>query len=326
MPNWKRVIVSGSDASLTSLFVLTSVTGSSFIGSFTGSLFGTASWATNFLTSSVTSASYAFTASSAVSAFTASSAISSSLSISSSYAYTASSAVSAFTASSAVSASYVLNAVSASYAFTASSAVSSSRSVTASFAFTASSADNFLVRQTLTASAALISGSGTQRLTVVGSGSAQPLFTVLGSQGELFSITDSLSGSLFSVNDISGLPIFEVFSDSTTLMGNYSAPMLITTFRTGSVSVGANTIYALPTASYDGVFVDYTIKSGSNARAGNFSAIWTGTAVNFMDNSTVDFGNTSGFVLGAQITGGNLVVTGSATTTGWTVKTIIRSI
>jgi hypothetical protein len=41
-------------------------------------------------------------------------------------------------------------------------------------------------------------------LTVQGSGSAQPIFTVQGSQGELFSITDSLSGSLFSVNDISG--------------------------------------------------------------------------------------------------------------------------
>ena len=191
---------------------------------------------------------------------------------------------------------------------------------------TASSADNFIVRQSLTASAALISGSGTQRVTIVGSGSAQPIFTVLGSQGELFSITDSLSGSLFSVNDISGLPIMEVFSDSTTLMGSYSAPMLITTYKTGSVSVGANIIYSLPTASYDAVFLEYSIKSGSNARAGNFAAIWSGSAVNFMDNSTVDFGNTAGFVIGAQITGGNMVVTGSATTTGWTVKTIIRSI
>jgi hypothetical protein len=47
-----------------------------------------------------------------------------------------------------------------------------------------------------------VSGS---TLSVYGSGSAQPVFTVQGSQGELFSITDSLSGSLFSVNDISGL-------------------------------------------------------------------------------------------------------------------------
>ena len=43
MPNWKKVIVSGSDASLNSLSVTTNVQASSF----TGSLFGTASWAIN---------------------------------------------------------------------------------------------------------------------------------------------------------------------------------------------------------------------------------------------------------------------------------------
>jgi hypothetical protein len=182
------------------------------------------------------------------------------------------------------------------------------------------------VRQSITASTALISGSGTQRLVVVGSGSTQPIVTVLGSQGELFSITDSLSGSLFSVNDISGLPILEVFSDSTILMGNYLAPSLNTTFRTGSIPAGVNTIYSFPTTSYDAVFLDYSIKSGSNARAGHFTATWLGITSSFMDNSTLDIGNTTGFVFGAKVIGANLVVTGSATTAGWTVKTIIRSI
>ncbi len=57
MPNWKRVIVSGSDASLNSLQVLTSVSASVFTGSFTGSLFGTASWARNSISSSFSSTS-----------------------------------------------------------------------------------------------------------------------------------------------------------------------------------------------------------------------------------------------------------------------------
>ena len=48
MPNWKKVIVSGSDASLTSLSVTNNVTAQSF----TGSLLGTASYATNALTAS----------------------------------------------------------------------------------------------------------------------------------------------------------------------------------------------------------------------------------------------------------------------------------
>jgi len=61
MPNWKKVITSGSDASLSSLFVTNAVTSSIVSASqFTGSLFGTASWATNSLT-----ASTALTASSA---------------------------------------------------------------------------------------------------------------------------------------------------------------------------------------------------------------------------------------------------------------------
>lgn len=60
MPNWKKVVVSGSDA------VLNSVT-ASFTGSLTGSLFGTASFATSasqaISSSRATSASFASTAS-----------------------------------------------------------------------------------------------------------------------------------------------------------------------------------------------------------------------------------------------------------------------
>jgi hypothetical protein len=52
MPNWKKVLVSGSDASLNSLYVNTSVTASIFSGSFSGSLFGTSSWSRNSLTAS----------------------------------------------------------------------------------------------------------------------------------------------------------------------------------------------------------------------------------------------------------------------------------
>ena len=49
------------------------------------------------------------------------------------------------------------------------------------------------------------------------------VFTIEGGFGTLFSVTDELSGSLFSVNDISGIPIFEVFSDDTVKIGTYNA-------------------------------------------------------------------------------------------------------
>ena len=54
------------------------------------------------------------------------------------------------------------------------------------------------------------SASGTT-LSVEGSGSN--VFEVIGSEGTLFAIDDSLSGSLFVVTNKSGIPRFEVFSD-----------------------------------------------------------------------------------------------------------------
>jgi hypothetical protein len=79
MPNWKKVIVSGSNASLNSLIVDNGIT---------GSLFGTASFAVS--ASQATSASYAFQATSASYAISASQAISSSYTLSASYAATSS--------------------------------------------------------------------------------------------------------------------------------------------------------------------------------------------------------------------------------------------
>jgi hypothetical protein len=161
---------------------------------------------------------------------------------------------------------------------------------------------------------------------IIGSGSSRPLFTVQGSQGELFSVTDSLSGSLFSVNDISGLPIMEVFSDGTTLMGNYLDPMLTTTAKNVLTNSGSFTIYSLPTASYDTAFFDYSVRSGSNARAGQIMAIQSGSSVNFTEVTSSAFGTTTGLSLGVFVSGSNMVLTGSAATSAWTIKTIIRSI
>jgi len=42
------------------------------------------------------------------------------------------------------------------------------------------------------------------------------VFDVQGTQGQLFSVTDDLSGSIFAVADISGVPIFDVNSDGTS--------------------------------------------------------------------------------------------------------------
>jgi hypothetical protein len=174
-----------------------------------------------------------------------------------------------------------------------------------------------------------ISGSGQNILTVIGSGNSttSPLFTVQGSSGELFSVTDSLTGSLFSVNNISGLPILEVFSNDTTLMGSYLAPSLNTTVRT-SLTAGTNSVYSIPTSAYTGAFFDYTlISTGSTgARAGTIMSIWSGSTTQYTDVSTNDIGTTTGVTFSVAVSGSNAVLSSSATTAGWTLKTIVRGI
>jgi hypothetical protein len=177
----------------------------------------------------------------------------------------------------------------------------------------------------LTGTSAFLSGSAQNVLTVVGSGTTSPIFTVQGSSGELFSVNDSLIGSLFSVNNISGLPILEVFDDDTILMGSYVSPSLNTTKRL-TLSAGTNTVYSIPTSAYTGMFVDYTLTSSVGVRAGNVMSIWSGSTAEYTDVSTNDIGTTTGVTFSVAISGNNAVITSSATTSNWTLKTIIRGI
>ena len=71
-----------------------------------------------------------------------------------------------------------------------------------------------------------IGGTGSSaKLSVYRSGGT--VFEVLGDQGQLFSITDDLSGTLFSVNDISGLSILSVDADDRIVMGTFGSNGLV---------------------------------------------------------------------------------------------------
>lgn len=65
--------------------------------------------------------------------------------------------------------------------------------------------------------------TGTIKLEVLADGT----ISWAGANGSLFSIADSMTGSLMSVNDASGLPILEVFDTDKVVMGQYNQNTLV---------------------------------------------------------------------------------------------------
>ena len=208
--------------------------------------------------------------------------------------------------------------------------LTSSYAITASYALNGGSGGSgfpFSGSAVITGSL-LVSSSDNQQLIIEGSGSSNPILTVNGSLGELFSVTDSLSGSLFSVNDISGTQILEVFSDDTVTIGNFAAPVLHTSVTVNADS-GNTIIYdGIPTSSYNSAFFEYTAKSASNARSGKITSVWIPGTTNITSSETTspDIGNTSGFRFTVILSDANAVLTGSATTNNWVIKTSVRAI
>ena len=74
----------------------------------------------------------------------------------------------------------------------------------------------------------------------VGIGTSTPnaKLDVQGTQGQLFSVTDDLSGSIFAVADISGVPILDVNSDGTIQFSDLGAGTLVTD-ASGNISVSS---------------------------------------------------------------------------------------
>lgn len=169
----------------------------------------------------------------------------------------------------------------------------------------------------------VVSGSS-KPLEIIGSGST--VFSVVGSLGELFAIDDQLSGSLLVVNDISGLPQFEVFSDGRTLIGAEPRSLYTTATINATTAATSESIYSLSTSSYDGVFFDYTVTSASNARAGNIMSIWNGGNLVYTENTTTDIGSTVGVTFNVEISQSQAQLISVTDTAGWKIKTTIRSI
>lgn len=129
--------------------------------------------------------------------------------------------------------------------------------------------------------------------------SGSTMVDVQGSVGQLFTVQDALSGSLLSVRDISGIPIFEVFSDDTVNIGTYGAEGLVVNGNRSDIRT-----YSLTTGSLGNVTTTQTVDL---TNANYFTATSTGATTWTFSNATG--GRAVGFVLE--------IVSGGAYTQTW---------
>jgi hypothetical protein len=64
------------------------------------------------------------------------------------------------------------------------------------------------------------------------------LLSVDGYAGRLLSVVDNLSGSIFSVNTIAGLPVIEAFSNNIVTLGKYNAADLVVSASKVGIGTG----------------------------------------------------------------------------------------
>ena len=82
----------------------------------------------------------------------------------------------------------------------------------------------------------------TAKLYVAGNTAGADVFAVDGVNGRLFTVTDDLSDSLFSVNTIAGLPVIEAFADNTVKIGRYGANNI--TIQNDKIAINSDTVDA----------------------------------------------------------------------------------
>jgi hypothetical protein len=123
-------------------------------------------------------------------------------------------------------------------------------------------------------------------------------FTVDGAQGRLFSVSDALTGSLMSVNDITGLPILEVLDTDTVIAGTYNTNTFIvsgtriaigrTIDSTAKVAISGNTTVSgtLSTNNIITALGGNSNQWNSNwTTTNNNSATWSVAYTNLVANS-----------------------------------------
>jgi hypothetical protein len=159
-----------------------------------------------------------------------------------------------------------------------------------------------------------ISGSMSSSInSVLIEGSGSKVFEIKGTQGQLFSITDELSGSLFSVNTISGTPVIEAFSDNKVTLGSFSQPLIITGSANGGTSISSS---INTTASFGMILVNGTDVSSSLGSGGGGGGGGITISNNSNNRILTGDGSNANAEQNLLYDGTALIVTGSSSTKG----------
>jgi hypothetical protein len=128
-----------------------------------------------------------------------------------------------------------------------------------------------------------------------------------GSAGQLFSITNDLTGTLFAVNDVSGIPSLEVDADGTVRIAEFSGNILIGTatdnavdkvqingsIASGNVSIESSDIYPL-------AINKNTTGSGVGIRFSDDTANNQFGTLRYFHADVESYGSTAAFVFGGN--------------------------
>jgi hypothetical protein len=152
----------------------------------------------------------------------------------------------------------------------------------------------------------------TNKLTVSGSTAGQVVLDIQGTSGQLFSITDSLVGLLFSVNDISGIPVFETYSDGTVNIGTFGSPEVVVT--SGAVALSGTATAPTPSTAANNTQIATTafVKAQGYVTSSGVTSVSSGNGMNFTNfttTGTITLGTPSNITLSSS----NSVTTNSHT-------------
>lgn len=138
-------------------------------------------------------------------------------------------------------------------------------------------------------------------------------------------LSSTLSNNII-IGDGQGNIKYRYADHNTTISGSLSIQGSTTVVQQGILVSGTTslTVASISTGSYEGAFLDYVITSGSNKRAGTLTTVWTPSAIEWNDASTLDLGSTAGAEFTPALIGPNADLVLAVPAGTWTVKGHLR--